>query len=75
VPNAPRTLDLDIALYGEAVIAEPGLTVPHPRLCERAFVLIPLEEIAPDAAVPGKGRVAALARRVDATGVTRIPCG
>ena len=73
VPNAPRTLDLDIALFGESVITEPGLTVPHPRLCERAFVLIPLAEIAPDAAVPGKGRVACLARLVDAARMTRIP--
>jgi len=59
-PNAPRTLDLDLLLYGGRVIAEPGLVVPHPRMHERAFVLAPLAEIAPDIAIPGKGRAAAL---------------
>jgi len=59
-PNAPRTLDLDLLLYGDRVIKEPGLVVPHPRMHERAFVLVPLLEIAPDAAVPGKGHVAVL---------------
>ena len=59
-PNAPRTLDLDLLLYGEQVITEPGITVPHPRMHERAFVLAPLAEIAPDAVVPGKGPVAVL---------------
>ena len=46
-PNAPRTLDLDLLLYGNARIASPALTVPHPRMHERAFVLKPLLEIAP----------------------------
>ena len=46
--NAPRTLDLDLLLYGDARIDSPWLTVPHPRMMERAFVLIPLAEIAPD---------------------------
>jgi 2-amino-4-hydroxy-6-hydroxymethyldihydropteridine diphosphokinase len=59
-PNAPRTLDLDLLLYAERVIAEPGLLVPHPRMHQRAFVLAPLAEIAPDAIVPGKGPVRAL---------------
>jgi 2-amino-4-hydroxy-6-hydroxymethyldihydropteridine diphosphokinase len=59
-PNAPRTLDLDLLLYGDRVIAEPGLVVPHPRMHERAFVLAPLAEIAPDIAIPGRGRAAAL---------------
>jgi len=45
--NAPRTLDLDLLLYGDAVIDTPDLSVPHPRLRERAFVLLPLAEIAP----------------------------
>jgi 2-amino-4-hydroxy-6-hydroxymethyldihydropteridine diphosphokinase len=46
--NAPRTLDLDLLLYGDALIASPQLTVPHPRMRERAFVLVPLREIAKD---------------------------
>ncbi|OGB54158.1 MAG: 2-amino-4-hydroxy-6-hydroxymethyldihydropteridine diphosphokinase [Burkholderiales bacterium RIFOXYD2_FULL_59_8] len=46
--NAPRTLDLDILLYGHACISSPALQVPHPRMSERAFVLVPLAEIAPD---------------------------
>jgi len=72
-PNAPRMLDLDIALYGDRVVDEPGLTIPHPRMTARAFVLLPLCEIAPDAVVPGHGRVADLARKVDASGMTKLP--
>ena len=45
--NAPRTLDLDLLLYGDEIIATPDLTVPHPRLAQRAFVLVPLAELAP----------------------------
>ena len=70
-PNAPRTLDLDIALYGERVINEPGLTVPHPRMHQRAFVLAPLAEIAPDAQVPGHGRVRDLLAAVDVASVLK----
>ena len=55
IPNGPRTLDLDIVLYGDRVIHEPGLSVPHPRAHERAFVLEPLLEVWPDAVIPGKG--------------------
>ncbi len=55
VVNAPRTLDLDLLLYGDSVIAMPELTVPHPRMHLRAFVLVPLLEIAPDASIPGRG--------------------
>ncbi|MDR0182503.1 2-amino-4-hydroxy-6-hydroxymethyldihydropteridine diphosphokinase [Lysobacter arvi] len=63
----PRTLDLDLLLYGEARIDEVGLHVPHPRLHERAFVLVPLAEIAPDACIPGVGTAAqALARMAPA---------
>jgi 2-amino-4-hydroxy-6-hydroxymethyldihydropteridine diphosphokinase len=51
----PRTLDLDLLLYGDRVIDEPGLHVPHPRLHERAFALVPLVEIAADAVIPGVG--------------------
>jgi 2-amino-4-hydroxy-6-hydroxymethyldihydropteridine diphosphokinase len=56
IPNGPRTLDLDIVLYGGATIEEPGLQVPHPRAHERAFVLEPLLEVWPDAEIPGRGR-------------------
>ncbi|MGN6513514.1 MAG: 2-amino-4-hydroxy-6-hydroxymethyldihydropteridine diphosphokinase, partial [Lysobacteraceae bacterium] len=63
----PRTLDLDLLLYGDACIDEPGLHVPHPHLHERAFALRPLADVAPDARVPGQGRVADLLARVDAS--------
>jgi 2-amino-4-hydroxy-6-hydroxymethyldihydropteridine diphosphokinase len=53
--NAPRTLDLDILLYGDQQIDAPSLHVPHPRMQERAFVLAPLLEIAPDIQIPGRG--------------------
>jgi len=56
----PRTIDLDLLLYGDDVIDEPGLTVPHPRLHERRFVLEPLVELDPDLTVPEKGSVQAL---------------
>ena len=69
-PDAPRTLDLDIALYGKCVTSEPGLSLPHPRMHERAFVLVPLAEIAPDVLVPGYGRVRDLLHRVDIKSVT-----
>jgi len=55
-PLAPRTLDLDLILYGDSVIVEPDLSVPHPRFRERAFVLQPLSEIAPDMRDPITGR-------------------
>ena len=55
-----RTLDLDLLLYGDAAIEEPGLRVPHPHLHERAFALVPLLEIAPDLVIPGHGRAADL---------------
>lgn len=58
--HGPRTLDLDLLLYGDEVIDEPGLCVPHPRLHERRFVLEPLFELAPGLAVPGRGTVESL---------------
>ena len=63
-PQGPRTLDLDLLLYGREEIDEPGLRVPHPRMHEREFVLGPLAEIAPGLEVPGKGEVETLRSRV-----------
>ncbi len=57
-PNAPRTLDLDVLLYDDLRHHEHGLTVPHPQMHQRAFVLVPLLEIAPDCAIPGIGTAA-----------------
>ena len=53
--NGPRTLDLDIVVYGDRQVNEPDLTIPHPRAHERAFVLQPLLDVWPDAVIPGKG--------------------
>jgi len=63
VRNAPRTLDLDLLLHGDAIMNDPQLTLPHPRLHERAFVLAPLAEIAPQLVIPGRGAVADLLLR------------
>ena len=57
IPGGPRSLDLDLLLYGDQVCDEAGLTLPHPRLHERAFVLYPLSELAPGLNIPGRGRV------------------
>jgi len=56
----PRTIDLDLLLYGDDVVDEPGLTVPHPRLHERRFALEPLSDLAPSLEIPGKGPISAL---------------
>jgi 2-amino-4-hydroxy-6-hydroxymethyldihydropteridine diphosphokinase len=55
IVNGPRTLDLDILLYGDLMVSEPGLEIPHPRLAEREFALVPLAEIAPNAYDPRSG--------------------
>jgi 2-amino-4-hydroxy-6-hydroxymethyldihydropteridine diphosphokinase len=62
--NAPRTLDLDLLLYGDTVLNTKELIIPHPRMIERAFVLMPLLELAPDIEIPGAGRAAALLEHV-----------
>jgi 2-amino-4-hydroxy-6-hydroxymethyldihydropteridine diphosphokinase len=63
--QGPRTLDLDLLLYGQDVIDEPGLEIPHPRLHERRFVLEPLTELDPALEVPGKGSVQTLLAKLD----------
>ena len=64
IPNGPRILDLDIVLYGDKVVDEPGLRIPHPRAHERAFVLVPLVEVWPDAVIPGHGTARECLRQV-----------
>jgi 2-amino-4-hydroxy-6-hydroxymethyldihydropteridine diphosphokinase len=56
----PRTIDLDLLVYGDEIVDEPGLTLPHPRLHERRFAVEPLAELAPALIVPGRGPVSAL---------------
>jgi 2-amino-4-hydroxy-6-hydroxymethyldihydropteridine diphosphokinase len=66
----PRTLDLDLLLYGDLVLQTPDLIIPHPRLAERAFVLVPLADIAPDLSDPRSGlTISSLLDQVDKTGV------
>ena len=72
-PNAPRTLDLDLLLYGARRIDRPGLVVPHPRMRERAFVLVPLVEIAPDVRIPGVGYARDCLARAAGQVVERLP--
>lgn len=76
VPNAARTLDLDLLLYGEERLHTPQLTLPHPRMHQRAFVLAPLLEIAPDCTIPGHGAAATLlaACRDQAIEKLNLPC-
>ena len=70
---APRTMDLDLLLLGDAVIDAPGLQVPHPRMHLRAFTLQPLAEIAPDTMIPGIGVVADLLPTVADQAISRMP--
>lgn len=67
--NAPRPLDLDLLLYGQQCIDTPSLTVPHPRLTQRAFALMPLLQIAPGIAIPGLGPACAFAAAVADQGI------
>lgn len=68
----PRTLDLDILLYGTGIIDEPGLSIPHPRLHERAFALVPLLDVAPDAVIPGVGPARAALAGLDVDGIEAL---
>jgi len=72
VPNGPRTLDLDIVLYGGLAMHEHGLTLPHPRAHERAFVLVPLLDVWPDAIIPGRGAAASFRDRVRDQEIERL---
>jgi 2-amino-4-hydroxy-6-hydroxymethyldihydropteridine diphosphokinase len=69
----PRLLDLDLLLFGDESVDEPGLRVPHPGIAERDFVLFPLQEIAPRLVIPGHGPVAALCRRMAGNALVAIP--
>ena len=70
--NAPRVLDLDLLWFDGERRSGPALILPHPRMHERAFVLIPLNEIAPDLPLDGQGTVRELAARIDAGGIERL---
>ncbi len=70
--NAPRTLDLDLLLYGDRQIDSDSLRLPHPRMAERAFVLVPLAEIAPDVMVGAAGTAAQLLQAICTDGVRRL---
>lgn len=71
-PNAPRVLDLDLLLYDDRVMQTPELTLPHPRMHERGFVLFPLAEIAPDLEITGRGRIGALLQNCLNQGVEKL---
>ncbi|WP_312253086.1 2-amino-4-hydroxy-6-hydroxymethyldihydropteridine diphosphokinase [Stenotrophomonas sp.] len=68
----PRALDLDLLLYGQQTVDAPALQVPHPYLHQRAFVLVPLAEIAPELTIPGHGSVQDAVMRVEACGIAPI---
>jgi 2-amino-4-hydroxy-6-hydroxymethyldihydropteridine diphosphokinase len=69
----PRSLDLDLLVHGQTRIETPALTLPHPGIVERNFVLYPLADIAPELEIPGVGRVSALAARVSGAGIRVQP--
>jgi 2-amino-4-hydroxy-6-hydroxymethyldihydropteridine diphosphokinase len=68
----PRTLDLDLLIFGEEILNLPGMHVPHPRMHERAFVLVPLAEIAATLLIPGRGQVGDLLAAIDSSGIEAI---
>jgi 2-amino-4-hydroxy-6-hydroxymethyldihydropteridine diphosphokinase len=69
----PRTLDLDVLHLDGVIVSDERLTLPHPRINERAFVLLPLHDLAPDLQLPGQGRVADLLACLDTAGCERLP--
>jgi 2-amino-4-hydroxy-6-hydroxymethyldihydropteridine diphosphokinase len=71
-PNAPRTLDLDIILFGNLEINDPKLVIPHPRMHERAFVIFPLQEINANISIPHVGDIAKIAKELDPESAKRI---
>jgi len=71
-PNAPRVLDLDLLLYNGTMMQTPELTLPHPRMHTRGFVLLPLAEIAPELAIPPHGPVSVLAEHCKDQGVEKL---
>jgi 2-amino-4-hydroxy-6-hydroxymethyldihydropteridine diphosphokinase len=71
--NGPRTLDLDLLHIDGVQLDDARLTLPHPRMGERAFVLLPLNDLAPSLRLPGQGTVAQLLARLDLTGCERLP--
>ncbi|MGD8383793.1 MAG: 2-amino-4-hydroxy-6-hydroxymethyldihydropteridine diphosphokinase [Lysobacterales bacterium] len=68
----PRLIDIDVLLYGGEQYANEDLTIPHPRLHERAFVLLPMTELDPELEIPGRGRLRDLLGRLDSTGIQRM---
>jgi 2-amino-4-hydroxy-6-hydroxymethyldihydropteridine diphosphokinase len=72
VASGPRTLDVDLIVCGDEISDDPGLTLPHPRAHERAFVLAPWHDIEPDAEIPGRGRLEELLRAIGLDGVRRV---
>lgn len=72
LPNGPRSLDLDIVLYGDRAVEEPGLVIPHPRAHERGFVLEPLLEVFPEAVFPGLGPAASFRAAAAGQGIERL---
>lgn len=73
VANAPRTLDLDLLLHGDSIVDDVQLTLPHPRIYQRAFVLVPLLEVVPDCRIPGQGLASELLNGCRDQSIVRVP--
>lgn len=73
IPNAPRTLDLDLLLHGDATMEDSNLILPHPRMHQRAFVLVPLLEITPECHIPGRGAARQFVAACQDQVVVRLP--